>query len=93
MDLKPLPFDSTLVHYQQQAEKLLEGQRSSDREALRVIHHNHRRFLDSKISWLPKDLPDSEILNAALDIPDHQLALARWYNFQDWPALKSTLHR
>ncbi len=87
MDLTPLPFDSTLDQYKQQAEELLEAHRSGDSQAICVFHENHPRFLDSKIPWLPKDQPDSEIQNAALDLADAQLTLARGYDFQSWPAL------
>ncbi len=87
MDLKPLPFRSTLQKYRQQAEQLLEAHRSGDSQAIRMIHENHPRFLDSKITWLPKDLSDSEIQSAALDLADAQLSIARWYSFRDWPAL------
>ncbi|MBI3682861.1 MAG: ankyrin repeat domain-containing protein [Acidobacteria bacterium] len=87
MDLKPLPFRSNLEQYQRQAEDLLDAHRSGDSEAIRVIHENHPRFLDSKIPWLPKNLPDSEIQSAALSLADAQLAIARWYSFQSWPAL------
>jgi len=36
------------------------------------------RFLDSKIKWLPKNLADSEIRRATLELADSQLAIARW---------------
>lgn len=87
MDLRPLPFRSILTQYRKQAEELLGAHRSGDAQAIRVFHHNHPRFLDSKIPWLPNELPDSEIRNAALDLADAQLALARWYDFRDWAAL------
>jgi ankyrin repeat protein len=87
MDLKPLPFRSALEQYQKQAEKLLDAHRSGDSEAIRVIHENHPRFLDAKIPWLPKNLSDSEIQNAALELGDAQLTIARWYSFQNWCAL------
>jgi ankyrin repeat protein len=87
MDLKPLPFRSTLEQYRQQAGQLLEAQRSGDSPAIRMIHENHPRFLDAKILWLPKNLSDSEIRSAPLDLADAQLAIARWYSFRDWPAL------
>jgi len=61
MDLQPLPFLSTLEQCDNQAADLLEAHRSGDSQAIRVIHENHPRFLDSKIPWLPKNLPDSEI--------------------------------
>src|SRR5438309_11448840 len=87
MDLKPLRFRSTLEQYHKQAEELLEAHGSGDSQAIRVIHENHPRFLDSKITWLPKNLPDSEIRNSALDLADAQLTIARWYSFQSWAAL------
>src|SRR5207245_8041483 len=43
--------------------------------------------LDPKIPWLPKILPDSEIRSAAFELADAQLTIARWYDFQSWPAL------
>jgi ankyrin repeat protein len=88
MDLEPLPFRSSLEQYRKQAEELLEAYRSGDSQANRVIHENHPRFLDSKIKWLPKNLPDSEIRSAALELPDAQLTIARWYSIQSWPALE-----
>ncbi len=87
MDLKPLPFHCSLDQYQRQAEQLLEAHRSGDSDAIRIIHENHPRFLDSGIPWLPKKLPDSEIQSARLELPDAQLTIARWYSFQGWPAL------
>jgi ankyrin repeat protein len=87
MDLKPLSFRSTLDQYRKQAEELLEADRLGDSEAIHVIHNNHPRFLDSKILWLPKNLSDSEIHSALFDLADAQLTIARWYSFQDWPAL------
>lgn len=87
MNLKPLPFRSSLEQYGRQAEELLAAFQAGDSQALRVFHENHPRFLDSTIPWLPKRLPDSEIRSAALDSADAQLALARWYNFRSWDAL------
>jgi len=85
--LEPLPLRSGLPQYQQQAEALLAAHKSGDAEATRVIHHNHPRFLDEKIRWLPKNLSESEIRDAAFDLADAQLTLARWYDFLDWTAL------
>jgi len=87
LDLKPLPFCSTLDQYEKQAEELLGSQRSGDPQAIRILHENHPRFLDSKIVWLPKILSDSEIQNTQLELADAELAIARWYSFQNWPAL------
>ncbi|HXP88415.1 MAG TPA: ankyrin repeat domain-containing protein [Bryobacteraceae bacterium] len=87
MDLNPLPFRASLEQYRKQAEELLEAHKAGDSQAIRVFHERHPRFLDSKITWLPKNLSDSEIQSAALDLADAQLTIARWYSFQDWPAL------
>ena len=87
MNLEPLPFRSGLGQYQKQAEELLAAHRSGDPDAMRAIHEKHPRFLDSKIPWLPKILPDSEIRSAAFELADAQLTIARWYDFQSWPAL------
>src|SRR5438445_4039887 len=87
MDFGPLPFRATLEQYQQQAEALLEAHKSGDAQAIRIIHEKHPRFLDSKIPWLPKNLPDSEIRSAAFELADAQLTIARCYDFQSWPAL------
>ena len=87
MDLKPIPFDSTLDQYRRQAEELLEAHRSGDPQAIRVIHEHHPRFLDSKILWLPKNLSDSEIQSAPFDLADAQLTVARAHDFQSWQTL------
>src|SRR5712691_5530244 len=87
MNLEPLPFRSGLGQYQKQAEELLAAHRSGDPDAMRAIHEKHPRFLDSKIPWLPKNLPDSEIRSAAFEVADAQLTIARGYDFQNWTAL------
>lgn len=88
MEIKPLPFRSTSEQYREQAEELLAGHRSGDSQAIDVFHRNHPRFLDSKITWLPKNLADSEIQSAEIELADAQLAIARWYSFQNWTALE-----
>ena len=87
MELRRLPFRSPLDRYRQQAEELLAAHSAGDAGAIRVFHENHPRFLDEKIAWLPKRLPESEILNATLELADSQLAIARWYCFESWAAL------
>jgi hypothetical protein len=87
MDFQPLPFLSTPRQYEKQAEELLEAQQSGDPHAMRFFHHNHPRFLDSKITWLPRNLSADEIRSAKLDLADAQLATARGYSFRDWAAL------
>jgi hypothetical protein len=87
MDLPHLPFRSPLSDYEAQAQTLLAAHRSGDSEAIELIHHKHPRFLDEKVKWLPKSIPDSEIRGAALDLDDARLAIARRYDFRDWSAL------
>ena len=87
MHFEPLPFRSVLEEYQKQAAALLEGHRAGDPQALRIIHNEHPRFLDSRIPWLPKDLTESDLRSAPFDVADAELAIARCYDFQDWPAL------
>ncbi len=85
--ITPLPFRSSLEEYQKQAEELLEAWRAGDPGAIQLVRTRHPRFLDDRIPWLPKKLPDSEIRSAALELADIQLTIARWYDFQGWPAL------
>ena len=87
MDLKPVPFRSPLFAYEQQAESLLAGHRAADPAAIDLFHRKHPRFLDEKIKWRPKFIPDSEIRDAALSLDDARLAIARYYDFPDWPSL------
>jgi ankyrin repeat protein len=87
MDLKPVPFRSPLSAYDQQAESLLAGHRAADPAAIDLFHHRHPRFLDDKLKWRPKFIPDSEIRDAALSLDDARLTIARYCEFADWPSL------
>jgi hypothetical protein len=87
VELKQLSFDASLDQYLNQAEGLLAALRSGDKRATQVFHNNHPLFLDSKITWLAKNIPDSEIQSSPLHLADAQLAIARWYSFQDSQAL------
>src|SRR5271168_4073627 len=87
MDLKALPFRSPLSAYDEQAESLLAGHRAADPAAIDLFHRNHPRFLDEKIKWRPKFIPDSEIRDAALSLDDTRLAIARYYDFLNRPSL------
>lgn len=82
-----LPLASPLAGYQRQADDLLVAHHAADLDAIQLFHHKHPRFLDEKIPWLPKPISDEEIAAVALDIDDARLALARWYDFLDWPSL------
>ena len=87
MDLRPVPFRSRLSAYEDQAIKLFAGHRSADPAVINLFHRKHPRFLDEKIKWRPKFIPDSEIRDAALSIDDARLTIARYYDFLDWPSL------
>jgi len=86
--MKPLPFRAPLEEYDRQAREVLEGHRTGDPAAIKVVHENHPRFLDETIKWRPKRLTREEIQKAALDLDDARLALARWYTFADWTAVR-----
>jgi len=87
MNLKALPLRSPLAAYEQQAESLLAGHRAADPAAIDLLHRKHPRFLDEKIKWRPKFIPDTEIRDAALSLDDARLTVARYYDFLDWPSL------
>jgi ankyrin repeat protein len=87
MDLKPVPFQSPLSAYERQAQSLLEAHRTSDPAAIDLIHRKHPAFLDEKIKWLPKRIPDSDIRDAGLSLDDTRLTIARYYDFADWSSL------
>lgn len=87
MNITPLPFRARLDEYQMQAEEVLEAWRAGDPGAIQIFRQTHPRFLNPDIPWLPKDLSDAEIRSATLDVPDAQLTVARWYDFENWPRL------
>lgn len=87
MELTHVSFRAPCADYVQQARRLLAAWREGDRDAVRLFWHHHPRFLDEKITWLPKRISESEVRSAALDEADAQLAIARWYDFQDWSRL------
>lgn len=88
MPFEPWPFGARLEQYRQQAEELFAGYQSGDPAAIRFLKEQHPLFRDGKIRWLPRNVPDSEVRDAGLDFTDAQLAVARGYDFLDWPALK-----
>jgi ankyrin repeat protein len=78
-----------LADYAAQAEALLAAFRAGAPWALDLFHHRHPRFLDEKVPWLPRRLTHDDIRAAPLDDADARLAVARWYDFADWPALET----
>jgi hypothetical protein len=87
MELKAVPFASPPSAYDQQAQALLDAHRDADPSAIDLLHRKHPRFLDETVKWRPKFIRDSEIRDAALSLDDAKLAVARWYDFLDWPSL------
>jgi hypothetical protein len=87
MDITSLPFRARLGEYQEQAEQLLAAWRAGDPAAIQIVRQRHPRFLDPNIPWLPKRMPESDVRSATLDLPDAQLTVARWYDFESWPRL------
>jgi ankyrin repeat protein len=84
-----LPASASLAEYQQQAFDLLNAHRAADPSAIDLFHQRHPRFLDTKVPWLPRNLAPDEIAGTQLTVEDAQLAIARHYDFRDWPALES----
>jgi ankyrin repeat protein len=88
MELKPLEFDAPLSGYIAQADALLAGWHARDEQAIRVFRNRHPKFLDDKITWLARDMSDAEVKATPIDRDDARLAVARWYEFQDWQRLE-----
>jgi ankyrin repeat protein len=87
MNIAPLSFRASLPAYESQAHDLLQAWREGDADAVRIVRHNHPRFLNAEITWLPRDMSEAEVRSVALDLSDAKLALARWYDFGGWPEL------
>ena len=87
MNVAPLPFRAALAEYDAQARALLDAWREGDADAVRIIRHNHPRFLDAEITWLPRRMSDAEVRGVTLDLSDARLTVARWYDFGGWPQL------
>ena len=85
---KPLAFNAPLDGYIAQADALLAGWNSGDAGAVRVFRNRHPKFLDDKIPWLERHMTDAEVRATPIDRDDARLALARWYEFQDWQRLE-----
>jgi hypothetical protein len=86
--MEPLTFRAPLGDYGRQAQELVDGHRTGDSAAIKIIHENHPRFLDETITWRPKFMSSADIQKASFDHDDARLALARWYTFAAWTALK-----
>lgn len=88
MTLELLPFRSPIASYEAQAERLLAAwQAGADRDLLNVFVQRHPKFLRSDVAWSPKRMSEAEIRAVPIDRDDARMALARWYDFLDWPSL------
>lgn len=84
-----LRFDAPLCEYVKQADQLFAGWQSGDELAVRVFRANHPKFLDDTIPWLERRISDAEARAIPITRDDASMAVARAYNFRDWPALEA----
>jgi hypothetical protein len=89
MPLTILPLSAPLADYAAQSAHLHAAWRAGEAWAIELFHRRHPRFLDRRIPWLPRPLTSDDIRTAPLDGDDARLAVARWYEFADWPSLES----
>jgi len=89
VNLDLLPFRSPLTAFEEQSVRLFEAYQAGDPAAAELLHHKHPRFLEEDIPWKPRTVSEGEIVAARLSQDDARLAIARSYDFQDWPALVS----
>jgi len=88
MKLEVLPFRARLADYEAQADRLLEAWKAgTDRDLMNVVVQKHPKFLRTDVPWAQKRMTDAEIRAVAIDRDDAKLAVARWYEFNDWAAL------
>jgi len=88
MKLEVLPFRAQLADYEAQADRLLEAWKAgTDRDLMNVVVQKHPKFLRTDVPWAQKRMTDAEIRAVAIDRDDAKLAVARWYEFNDWAAL------
>ncbi len=83
-----LPIDAPLSAYVQEADTLFAGWQSGDEQAVRTFRSRHPKFLDEKIPWLERRMSDAEARVVPITRDDAALAVARAYDFLDWPALE-----
>ena len=82
-----VPFNAPLADYVAQADALLAAWNAGDEEAIDLFWSRHPKFLDDKIPWLRRRMSIEEVRATPISREDAALALARWYDFADWPRL------
>ena len=85
-----VPFDAAIGDYLRQADEALAGWQSRDEQALKFFRAHHPKFLDDKIPWLQRFWEsDADARKIPVDRDDAKLAVARFYDFRDWPSLET----
>lgn len=87
--LTHLPPHAPRSAYEAQAADLYQAWSTGAPEAIDLFHRLHPRFRDPKVAWKPADIDPDEVRRADLTIDDARTAVARGYDFRDWPALEA----
>ena len=87
MGITALPFHARLGQYRKQAAEFVAAYRSGDPEAIYCVRQLHPRLRGRAHSNDRNAVTDSEIRRARVTRADAQCVVARWYGFEDWPAL------
>jgi hypothetical protein len=87
MGIAPLPFRAGLEQYEKQAADLVKAYRSDAPEAMHCIGQLHPRLRGRAGTNDRNNVTDAEIRKAGVALADAQGVVARWYGFENWPAL------
>src|SRR5215467_9881572 len=87
MGIAPLSIRASLEQYTRQATDLVKAYRSGDPEAVHCFRQLHPRLRGRSATNDRNDVTDAEIRKAGVGLADAQCVVARWYGFEDWPAL------
>ena len=85
-----LPFTATVNDYLGQADEYFAGWQKGETEAVKFFRAHHPKFLDDKVKWLQRFWEsDADARAIPIDHEDAKLAVARAYEFLDWPSLEA----
>jgi hypothetical protein len=87
MGIAPLPLRAGLEQYKKQATDLAKAYRSGAPEARHCFRQLHPRLRGRAHTNNRNKVTDSEIRKAGVTSADAQCVVARWYGFDNWPAL------
>ena len=82
-----LPFDAPLSAFEARSKRLAGAYRAGDSSALRAFGAFHPALRRPDVKWLPRELSEAEVRDAAFGTEDARLVVARSYEFEDWGAL------